>query len=85
MGKVRAFPEGLNIGKDTAEPPYAMDLERSRLFDKPFTRTYTWRQEYSTHEWVQMVQTHSDLNRGAIAILAHRADLSVGTISITPV
>lgn len=45
---------------ETAEPPYAADLERSRLFDKPFTRTYAWTQEYSTNEWVQMVLTHSD-------------------------
>ena len=41
------------------ELPYAGDLDRSRLFEKPFTRTYTWEQAYSTEEWVQLAQTQS--------------------------
>jgi regulation of enolase protein 1 (concanavalin A-like superfamily) len=32
-----------------------------------------------------LLQTHGDPNRGAIAIVAHRADLSVGTVAITPI
>lgn len=42
------------------EPPYRADLERSGLFETPFTRTYAWTQEYSTDEWVELVQTHSN-------------------------
>jgi regulation of enolase protein 1 (concanavalin A-like superfamily) len=32
-----------------------------------------------------LLQAHGDLNRGSVAILGHRADLSVGPVSITPV
>lgn len=42
------------------EPPYVADLGRSGLFEKPFSRRYPWQATYTTQEWVQLVQTHSD-------------------------
>jgi SAM-dependent methyltransferase len=61
------------------EPPYGDDLYRSRLFEKPFSRTYTWEHAYSTEEWVQLAQTHSDhallSDRTRAALVADVADV----------
>jgi SAM-dependent methyltransferase len=70
-GEVRAELEGVYryrapdllrpaTGGGADEPPYAADLDASGLFEKSFTRAYTWQQTYTTVEWVQLVQTHSD-------------------------
>lgn len=42
------------------EPPYVADLARSGLFERPFSRWYPWQATYTTEQWVQLVQTHSD-------------------------
>lgn len=61
------------------EPPYVGDIERSGLFEKPFSRRYGWQASYTTQEWVQLVQTHSDHlvmdPRSRAALVADVADV----------
>lgn len=45
----------------SVEPPYAGDLEVSGLFEPATPRLYSWQRAYSGEDWVQLMQTHSDL------------------------
>jgi SAM-dependent methyltransferase len=45
---------------DRSDPPYADDLRASYLFGPVETRHYKWQRSYTTREWVQLAQTHSD-------------------------
>ena len=38
----------------------AEQLERSGMFEPAVTRSFTWRQTYTTEQWVRLLGTHSD-------------------------
>jgi SAM-dependent methyltransferase len=46
---------------DAPEPPYAADLEVSGLFEPATRRVYSWQKAYTGADWLQLMQTHSDL------------------------
>jgi SAM-dependent methyltransferase len=48
-------------GKGAAPEPYAGDIEASGLFEPASSRVYPWQRAYSGEDWVQLMQTHSDL------------------------
>jgi SAM-dependent methyltransferase len=51
--------ESVNPG--ASAQPYAEDLEGSGLFEPATQRVYSWQKAYTGANWVQLMQTHSDL------------------------
>jgi SAM-dependent methyltransferase len=48
--------EGMPRPEDSERLPMPDDLD----FDRPLTRAYSWRQTYSTAEWLDLLRTHSN-------------------------
>jgi SAM-dependent methyltransferase len=42
------------------DAPYAVDIERTGLFDQVVEREYRWERTYTRDEWLALIQTHSD-------------------------
>lgn len=51
---------GRQLDDDQGEPPYAHDLRESGSFASIELRRYAWRHDYTSVEYVRMVQTYSD-------------------------